>query len=118
MLWEAFKGFSTEEEMNALAIGLVQTDDIGLIEALVETLARGARSSTVDQLARLHAEASMSPATRTVLGWAIERIRNPEAAEALGRWMLCPDPPEWVDAGIIAWSALQSQAARDAAPSP
>lgn len=117
VLHEAFKGFSTEEEMEALAISLVRTDNIDLIEALVETLARGARASTVERLARLHEESS-SPATRAVLGWAIERIRNPEAAEALGRWVGGVDLPEWADAGIIALSALQSQADGEAAPSP
>ena len=118
VLHEAFKGFSTEEEMEALASSLVQTDDLDLIEALVETLSRGARASTVERLARLHEEASSSPATRAVLCWAIERIRNPEAAQALGRWVGAPEPPDWADAGIIALSALQSQTAAAAAPSP
>lgn len=118
VLHEAFKGFSTEEEMEALAGSLVQTDDFDLIEALVETLSRGARASTVERLARLHEEVSSSPATRAVLGWAIERIRNPEAAQALGRWVGAPEPPDWADAGIVALSALQSQAAAAAAPSP
>ena len=118
VLHEAFKGFSTEEEMEALAINLVRTDDFDLIEALVETLARGARASTVERLARLHEEAPSSPATRAVLGWAIERIRNPEAAEALGRWVGAPEPPEWADAAIIALSALQLQADTATAPLP
>lgn len=124
VLHEAFKGFSTEAEMEALAIGLSRTEDPDLIEALVESLARGARSSTVERLALLHEEASPSPATRAVLGWAIERIRNPEAAEALGRWVWAPEPPDWADAGIIALSALsalsalQSPADAAAAPSP
>lgn len=118
VLHEAFKGFSTEAEMEALAISLGQTDDVDLIEALVETLARGARSSTVERLARLHQEASPAPATQAVLGWAIERIRNPEAAEALARWVGTPEPPDWADAGIIALSALQSQAETTIAPSP
>ena len=121
VLHEAFKGFSTEAEMEALAIGLSRTDDPDLIEALVESLARGARSSTVERLALLHEEASPSPATRAVLGWAIERIRNPEAAEALGRWVWAPEPPDWADAGIIALSALsalQSPTDAAAAPSP
>ena len=118
VLHEAFKGFSTEPEMEAVAIGLLQTDDPDLIEALVETLARGARASTVAQLARLHEEASASPATRAVLGWAIERIRNPEAAEALGRWVGAAEPPDWTDAGIIALAALQSQADATVARSP
>ena len=118
VLHEAFKGFSTEPEMEAVAIGLLQTDDPDLIEALVETLARGARASTVAQLARLHEEASASPATRAVLGWAIERIRNPEAAEALGRWVGAAEPPDWTDAGIIALAALQSQADATVAWSP
>jgi len=118
VLHEAFKGFSTEPEMEAVAIGLLQTDDPDLIEALLETLARGARASTVAQLARLHEEASASPATRAVLGWAIERIRNPEAAEALGRWVGAAEPPDWTDAGIIALVALQSQADATVARSP
>ena len=118
VLHEAFKGFSTEPEMEAVAIGLLQTDDPDLIEALLETLARGARASTVAQLARLHEEASASPATRAVLGWAIERIRNPEAAEALGRWVGAAEPPDWTDAGIIALAALQSQADATVARSP
>ena len=110
VLWEAFKGFSTEEEMGALARCLSQTDDHALIEAVVETLARGARSSTVEQLTRLHEEPSTSPSGRTVLGWAIERIRNPDAASALAELALRNDRPELADAGIIALSALQADA--------
>ena len=84
-LREAFKVFSTEDDMAALAMSLGQTQDLDLIEAVVETLARGARSSTVEQLVRLHDEASTPSSTRAVLGWAIERIRNPEASEALAK---------------------------------
>ena len=109
---EAFKGFSTEEEMGALAPRLLQTDDHDLIEAVVETLARGARSSTVEQLIRLHDEPSTSPSGRTVLGWAIERIRNPEAAPALAELALRTDRPNLADAGTIALSAVQAEAWR------
>lgn len=114
ILREAFKGFSTEEEMGALARCLPQTDDHDLIEAVVETLARGARSSTVDQLTHLHEEPETSPSGRTVLGWAIERIRNPEAASVLAELSQRTDRPELADAGIIALSALQA----DALPEP
>jgi hypothetical protein len=48
------------------------------------------------------------------LGWAIERIRNPEAASALAELALRNDRPELADAGIIALSALQA----DALPEP
>jgi hypothetical protein len=109
-LREAFKGLSTEEEMGALASRLLQTDDHDLIEAAVETLARGARSSTVEQLIHLHEEPTTSPLGRTVLGWAIERIRNPEAASALAELARRTDRPDLADAGIIALSALQAEA--------
>jgi hypothetical protein len=44
------------------------------------------------------------------LGWAIERIRNPDAASALAELALRNDRPELADAGIIALSALQADA--------
>jgi hypothetical protein len=47
---------------------------------------------------------------RTVLGWAIERIRNPEAASALAELARRTDRPDLADAGIIALSALQAEA--------
>lgn len=118
VLREAFKGFSTEDEMAALAMSLVQTQDIDLIEAVVDTLARGARSSTVEQLVRLHDEASTPPSTRAVLGWAIERIRNPEASHALARLVRTAEWPELAHAGIIALSSLQSQATGEPVPLP
>jgi len=118
VLHEAFKGFSTEEEMGALATCLVQTDDHDLIEAMVETLARGARPSTVEQLIRLHDEPSMPLEARAVVGWAIERIRNPEAEGTLVRWLDVPERPDWADAGIIALSALQAQRVREEIPPP
>ena len=118
ILREAFKGFSTEDEMAALAMSLVQTQDIDLIEAVVDTLARGARSSTVEQLVRLHDEASTPPSTRAVLGWAIERIRNPEASHALVRLVGTAERPELANAGIIALSSIQSQAIREPDPLP
>jgi hypothetical protein len=99
-LREAFKGFSTEEEMGALASRLLQTDDHDLIEAAVETLARGARSSTVEQLIHLHEEPTTSPLGRTVLGWA----------SALAELARRTDRPDLADAGIIALSALQAEA--------
>jgi hypothetical protein len=113
VLREAFKGFSTEDEMAALAMSLVQTQDIDLIEAVVDTLARGARSSTVEQLVRLHDEASTSATSATsqaALGWAIERIRNPEASHALVRLVGNAERPELAHAGIIALSSIQTQA--------
>lgn len=109
-LREAFKGFATEEEMGALATSLVQIEDHDLIEAVVETLARGARPSTVEQLIRLHEESSTPTFGRTALGWAIERIRNPEAAPALAELARRTDRPDLADAGIIAWSALRAEA--------
>ena len=118
---EAFKVFSTEDDMAALAMSLVQTQDVDLIEAVVETLARGARSSTVEQLVRLHDEASTPPSTRAVLGWAIERIRNPEASEALARLVRTAELPELAHAGIIALSSLssfQSQETGEPVPLP
>ena len=118
VLREAFKGFSTEDEMAALAMSLVQTQDIDLIEAVVDTLARGARSSTVEQLVLLHDEASTPPSTRAVLGWAIERIRNPEASHALARLVRTAEWPELAHAGIIALSSLQSQATGEPVPLP
>jgi hypothetical protein len=126
VLREAFKGFSTEDEMAALAMSLVQTQDIDLIEAVVDTLARGARSSTVEQLVRLHDEASTSATSATsqaALGWAIERIRNPEASHALVRLVGNAERPELAHAGIIALSsiqtqAIQTQAIRDPDPLP
>ena len=120
-LREAFKVFSTEDDMAALAMSLGQTQDVDLIEALVETLARGARSSTVEQLVQLHDEASTPPSTRAVLGWAIERIRNPEASEALARLVRTAERPELAHAGIIALSSLSSlpsQATGEAVPWP
>jgi hypothetical protein len=120
-LREAFKVFSTEDDMAALAMSLGQTQDVDLIEALVETLARGARSSTVEQLVQLHDEASTPPSTRAVLGWAIERIRNPEASEALARLVRTAEWPELAHAGIIALSSLSSlpsQATGEAVPWP
>lgn len=111
-LREAFKGFSTEEEMRALVPHLLQTDDHHLIEAVVETLARGARPSTVEQLIHLHEEPSTSPSGRSVLGWAIERIRNPEAAPALAELARRTDRPELADAGTIALIAAQAEAWR------
>lgn len=107
-LREAFKVFSTEDDMAALAMSLGQTQDLDLIEAMVETLARGARSSTVEQLVQLHDEASTPPSTRAVLGWAIERIRNPEASEALAKVVRTAEWPELAHAGIIALSSLSS----------
>jgi len=121
VLREAFKGFSTEDEMAALAMSLVQTQDIDLIEAVVDTLARGARSSTVEQLVRLHDEASASTTSATAqaaLGWAIERIRNPEASHALVRLVGNAERPELAHAGIIALSSIQTQAIREPDPSP
>ena len=121
VLREAFKGFSTEDEMAALAMSLVQTQDIDLIEAVVDTLARGARSSTVEQLVRLHDEASTSTTSATAqaaLGWAIERIRNPEASHALVRLVSNAERPELAHAGIIALSSIQSQAIREPDPLP
>lgn len=118
ILREAFKGFSTEDEMAALAISLVQTQDIDLIEAVVDTLARGARSSTVEQLVRLHDEAATSATAQAALGWAIERIRNPEASQALVRLVGNAERPELAHAGIIALSSIQSQAIREPDPSP
>ena len=118
---EAFKVFSTEDDMAALTMSLVQTQDVDLIEAVVETLARGARSSTVEQLVRLHDEASTPPSTRAVLGWAIERIRNPEASEALARLVRTAELPELAHAGIIALSSLssfQSQETGEPVPLP
>ena len=118
-LREAFKVFSTEDDMAALAMSLGQTQDVDLIEALVETLARGARSSTVEQLVQLHDEASTPPSTRAVLGWAIERIRNLEASEALARLVRTAEWPELAHAGIIALSSLSSlpsQATGEAVP--
>ena len=121
VLREAFKGFSTEDEMAALAMSLVQTQDIDLIEAVVDTLARGARSSTVEQLVRLHDEAATSTTSVTAqaaLGWAIERIRNPEASHALVRLVVNAERPELAHAVIIALSSIQSQAIREPDPSP
>ena len=118
VLREAFKGFSTEDEMAALAMSLVQTQDIDLIEAVVDTLARGARSSTVEQLVLLHDEASTSVMAQAALGWAIERIRNPEASHALVRLVGNAERPELAHAGIIALSSIQSQAIREPDPSP
>ena len=118
VLREAFKGFSTEDEMAALAMSLVQTQDIDLIEAVVDTLARGARSSTVEQLVRLHDEAATSATAQAALGWAIERIRNPEASQALVRLVDNAERPELAHAGIIALSSIQSQAIREPDPSP
>ena len=121
VLREAFKGFSTEDEMEALAMSLVQTQDIDLIEAVVDTLARGARSSTVEQLVRLHDEAATSTTSVTAqaaLGWAIERIRNPEASHALVRLVGNAERPELAHAGIIALSSIQTQAIREPDPSP
>jgi hypothetical protein len=117
-LREAFKVFSTEDDMAALAMSLGQTQDVDLIEAVVETLARGARSSTVEQLVQLHDEASTPPSTRAVLGWAIERIRNPEASEALAKVVRTAEWPELAHAGIIALSSLQSQATGEPVPLP
>ena len=117
-LREAFKGFSTEGEMAALAMSLVQTQDKDLIEAVVETLARGARSSTVDQLVRLYEDESTPPSTRGVLGWAIERIRNPEASAALVRLVGATDRTELVEAAIIALGSLPSTLTLDASASP
>ena len=120
-LREAFKVFSTEDDMAALAMSLGQTQDLDLIEAVVETLARGARSSTVEQLVRLHDEASTPSSTRAVLGWAIERIRNPEASEALARLVRTAERPELAHAGIIALSSLSplpSQSPGEAVPWP
>ena len=120
-LREAFKVFSTEDDMAALAMSLGQTQDLDLIEAVVETLARGARSSTVEQLVRLHDEASTPSSTRAVLGWAIERIRNPEASEALARLVRTAERPELAHAGIIALSSLSplpSQATGEPVPGP
>ena len=121
VLREAFKGFSTEDEMAALAMSLVQTQDIDLIEAVVDTLARGARSSTVEQLVRLHDEAATSTTSVTAqaaLGWAIERIRNPEASHALVRLVVNAERPELAHAVIIALSSIQSQAIREPDPLP
>ena len=121
VLREAFKGFSTEDEMAALAMSLVETQDIDLIEAVVDTLARGARSSTVEQLVRLHDEAATSTTSVTAqaaLGWAIERIRNPEASHALVRLVVNAERPELAHAVIIALSSIQSQAIREPDPSP
>ena len=118
VLREAFKGFSTEDEMAALAMSLVQTQDIDLIEAVVDTLARGARSSTVEQLVRLHDEASTSTTAQAALGWAIERIRNPEASHALVRLVGTAERPELANAGVIALSSIQSQAIREPDPLP
>ena len=117
-LREAFKVFSTEDDMAALAMSLGLTQDVDLIEAVVETLARGARSSTVEQLVQLHDEASTPPSTRAVLGWAIERIRNPEASHALVRLVGTAERPELANAGVIALSSIQSQAIREPDPSP
>ena len=120
-LREAFKVFSTEDDMAALAMSLGQTQDLDLIEAVVETLARGARSSTVEQLVQLHDEASTPPSTRAVLGWAIERIRNPEASEALAKVVRTAEWPDLAHAGIIALSSLSplpSQATGEPVPGP
>ena len=120
-LREAFKVFSTEDDMAALAMSLGQTQDLDLIEAVVETLARGARSSTVEQLVQLHDEASTPPSTRAVLGWAIERIRNPEASEALARLVHTAERSELAHPGIIALSSLSplpSQATGEPVPWP
>ncbi len=121
VLREAFKGFSTEDEMAALAMSLVQIQDIDLIEAVVDTLARGARSSTVEQLVRLHDEAATSATAQAALGWAIERIRNPEASQALVRLVGNTERPELANAGIIALSSLaslHSQTIGEPDPSP
>jgi len=71
------------------------------------------------QLVRLHDEASTPPSTRAVLGWAIERIRNPEASEALAKLVRTAEWPELAHAGIIALSSLSSlpsQATGEAVP--
>lgn len=117
-LREAFKGFSTEGEMAALALSLVHTQDKDLIEAVVETLARGARASTVEQLVRLHEDVSTPPSTRGTLVWAIERIRNPEASAALVRLVGAADRTELVEAAIIALGSLPSTLTFDVSASP
>jgi hypothetical protein len=65
---------------------------------------------------RIHDEASTLPSTRAVLGWAIERIRNPEASEALARLVHTAERSELAHPGIIALSSLQSQANGEPAP--
>lgn len=117
-LREAFKVFSTEDDMAALAMSLVHAQDKDLIEAVVETLARGARSSTVEQLVRLHEDVSTPPSTRGALVWAIERIRNPEASAALVRLVGAADRTELVEAAIIALGSLPSTLTFDASASP
>lgn len=117
-LLEAFKGFSTEEDMEALAIALSRIDDVDLIETIVETLARGARPATVDGLIRGHAEAAGRPAARAALAWAIERIRNPEAVQGLLRLVETSPGSELAEAGLIALSALRSLEAAESPPTP
>jgi len=87
---------------------------------VVETLARGARATTVENLARLHGAGSTPASGRSVLGWAIERIRNPEASVALAELARSTDQPELSDAAIVALSAIRSEggAAVPEAPLP
>lgn len=107
---EALKGLSTEEDMLALVERLPQVEPPELIEAVVETLARGARASTLQGLARLHDGDAMPGSRRWVLAWAIERVRNPEASIALVELTRNAQQPELADAAIIAEASLQIEA--------
>jgi hypothetical protein len=120
ILRDAFKGLSTEEDMAALVDHLKQLHDPDWIEAVVETLARGARATTVENLARLHGADSTPASGHSVVGWAIERIRNPEASVALAELARSTDQPELSDAATIALFAIRSEggAAVPEAPSP
>jgi hypothetical protein len=120
ILREAFKGFSSEEDMAALVDPLTRLHDPDWIETVIETLARGARASTVENLVRLQGADSTPASGRAVLGWAIERIRNPEASVALAELARSTDQPELSDAAIIALYAIRSEggAAVPEAPSP
>lgn len=106
---EAFKGLSTEEDMGALVERLPEVETPELIEAVVETLARGARASNLQELARLHGADAMPEERRWVLTWAIERVRNPEASIALAELARHTERPELADAAIIAGASLEVQ---------
>lgn len=104
---EAFKGLSTEEELAALVERLPGIEPPELIEAVVETLARGARASTLQGLVRLHGMGAMPEDRRWVVAWAIERVRNPEASTALAELASDAAWPELADAAIIAGASLR-----------
>lgn len=104
---EAFKGLTSEEDIRLLASALAVTTDFDVIESVVETVSRGATAATVEYLVQVTEDPLLEPVQRYAARWAIERIRNPEAARALGKLVGRGREGEIAGAAAIALVAMR-----------